>query len=245
MDSTSNSSLLYVVDGLVLNGSDEDLKEFEKSRASAFTTTGVAVCLSSSMEAQTPLLTSLKGAVFSQVSITALALPSIDTTHWVTKGLWVIALTYGIFTVEFSVSQQAQLSNWLDPKETRRRLSYSVTDEATGEKCTGAAIDTILNLTYPGRGLSFSSMAFVLGLAVYLGTSWTSGGNNLPGPDDTRNVFLCFIGCIVFEFAWAIIIAIVICENDMQQEEEEEVEEETGSGKTGGEETEAGMAAAP
>ena len=46
MDSDNIATMLYVVDGLVLTGSEEDLKEFRNSRASICITAGVAVYLS-------------------------------------------------------------------------------------------------------------------------------------------------------------------------------------------------------
>jgi hypothetical protein len=42
-DVTNSASLLFVVDGLVLTGSDQELKEFRDSRASICITAGVAV----------------------------------------------------------------------------------------------------------------------------------------------------------------------------------------------------------
>jgi hypothetical protein len=55
-------------------------------------------------------------------------------------------------------------------------------------------------VSYRLRCLNFAPMTFFLGLAVYLGTLWTSGGNQMPGPNDTRNIFACFICCMGFEF---------------------------------------------
>ena len=140
-----------------------------------------------------------KGAVFAQVAITALSLPSVQTAHWTCRGLFVIALVYGIFTVELSLVELVRLSSWQDPKQIRSRLSFRVVDEDTKEKCNGAAIDPVLRLAYPLRGLSFASWSLVPGLGVYLGTTWTSGGDNVPGEKDTRNIFICFLCCIAFE----------------------------------------------
>jgi hypothetical protein len=44
VDSTNSATILFVVDGLVLTGSDQDLKDFRDSRASICITSGVAVC---------------------------------------------------------------------------------------------------------------------------------------------------------------------------------------------------------
>jgi hypothetical protein len=44
VEHSNTSSLVFVVDGLVLTGSDQDLKAFKDSRTSICITCGVAVC---------------------------------------------------------------------------------------------------------------------------------------------------------------------------------------------------------
>jgi len=43
VDSTNSANLFFVVDGLIMTGTDQDLKEFRDSRASICITSGVAV----------------------------------------------------------------------------------------------------------------------------------------------------------------------------------------------------------
>ena len=125
-----------------------------------------------------------------------------------------------------------RLSSWQDPKQIRSRLGFRVVDEDTKEEYNGAAIDPVLRLAYPLRGLSFASWSLVPGLGVYLGTTWTSGGNDVPGENDTRNIFICFLCCIAFEvlgnFAIGLISAAddgVRPEIDGQPDDEEEAEQ--------------------
>ncbi|MCJ1246150.1 hypothetical protein MMC30_003355 [Trapelia coarctata] len=203
LDVTNTASLLFIVDGLILTGSDQELKEFRDSRASICITAGVA------------------GAVFTQVALTALSLPQMESAHWVARGLMVISVTYGIFTVTTAVEEQALLSSWLDPKQIRVELSFLKPDTNTGESCNGAAIDPVLEIASPMRMLNFSSLAFFLGLAVYLGTVWTSGGTNTPGPYDTRNIFICFLCCFGFEVVKSAFVGFITA-RDLQSESYDE-----------------------
>jgi len=192
VDSTNSATILFVVDGLVLTGSDQDLKDFRDSRASICITSGVAA------------------AVFTQVSLTALSLPAIQSAHWASRGLWVISVCYGFFAVTNAVEQQAVLSSWLDAGQIRAELTFrkTITGDGGGV-CTGGDLDRVLSIVSPLRCLNFSSMTFFLGLAVYLGTVWTSGGNQMPGPNDTRNIFICFVCCMGFEFAKSFVIGFI------------------------------------
>ena len=168
------------------------------------------------------MLIPLKGAVFTQVAITALSLPQMDSAHWVARGLLVISVGYGIFTVTTSVEQQALLSSWLDPKQIRAEISFQKVDKDSGESCNGGAIDPVLGIASPMRLLNFSSFAFFLGLAVYLGTVWTSGGTNVPGPDDTRNIFICFMCCFGFEMVKAMVVGFITSEDYETEVDDEE-----------------------
>ena len=107
--------------------------------------------------------------MFTQVVITALSLPSIQSAHWAARGLWVASITYGVFAVKLSVEQQAQLSSCLDARLIRDKFSFQTKSEATGEIWTGGSTDAVLGLASPQRFLSFSSATFFIGLAVYLG----------------------------------------------------------------------------
>ena len=147
--------------------------------------------------------------MFTQVAITALSLPSIESAHWTAKGLWVAAIVYGVFAVKESIEQQAQLSSCLDSRLIKDKLSFERKLEASGEICTGGSIDAALSLASPQRLVSFSAHTFFLGLAVYLGTVWTSGGNRVPGPNDSRNIFLCCICCFAGELLKALVLAVI------------------------------------
>ena len=92
-------------------------------------------------------------------------------------------------------------------------------DEDTQEECNGAAIDPVMQLASPARGLSFTTWSLVPGLGVYLGTLWTSGGNNVPGENDNRNIFLCFICCIAFELVRAATVGFIAAADNNEREE--------------------------
>ena len=159
----------------------------------------------------------------------------MQTAHWTCRGLFVAALVYGIFTVELSLVELVRLSSWQDPKQIRSRLSFRVVDEDTKEECNGAAIDPVLRLASPLRGLSFSSWLLVPGLGVYLGTTWTSGGNSVPGENDTRNIFICFLCCIALEVLVSFAVGLISAadngvrpELDGRPDHEEEAEQPRG-----------------
>ncbi|MCJ1408974.1 hypothetical protein MMC19_003051 [Ptychographa xylographoides] len=159
------------------------------------------------------------------MSITALSLPSIRTAHWVAQGFFVVTLSYGVLSVRSSIEVQARLSSWSNVKEIRSRLSFRRVDEAKGIDCTGGAIDPALDIAEPGQYTRMAALSFYLGLGVYLGTVWTSGGNNVPGPNDSRNIFLCFISVIASEIVkWVFLSLLTLEDYEKQQEEEESTE---------------------
>jgi len=158
-----------------------------------------------------------------------LSLPAIQSAHWASRGLWVISVCYGFFAVTSAVEQQAQLSSWLDARQIRAELSFrSPTPGEGGGFCTGGALDRVLDIASPLRFLQFSSVTFFLGLAVYLGTVWTSGGNQVPGPNDTRNIFLCFICCFGFECIKAFVVGVMFASTDEDDDIEIDDAAETG-----------------
>jgi len=103
-----------------------------------------------------------------------------------------------------------ELSSWLDARQIRDELSFrSKIGDDDDELCNGVALDCVLELISPYRCLSLSSLAFFLGLAVYLGTLWTSGGNQDQRPNDSRNIFLCLICCLGIEIIWSFTVGYI------------------------------------
>ncbi|KAL5354810.1 hypothetical protein ACLOAV_000901 [Pseudogymnoascus australis] len=98
-------SLLQHIDADVLHGNDDILLEFRKSYINDCNMTSVA------------------GAIVTQVAITALSLPYLSQSHWVARACFVISLISGTLSVFFAVLLQRIIGSLYEVRTLRAWLS--------------------------------------------------------------------------------------------------------------------------
>ncbi|KFY69711.1 hypothetical protein V498_10440, partial [Pseudogymnoascus sp. VKM F-4517 (FW-2822)] len=98
-------SLLQHIDADVLHGKDDILLEFRKSYINDCNMTSVA------------------GAIVTQVAITALSLPYLSQSHWVARAFFVISLISGTLSVFFAVLLQRIIGSLYEVRTLRAWLS--------------------------------------------------------------------------------------------------------------------------
>ena len=106
-------------------------------------------------------------------------------------------------------------------------MTFAKWDKDKQQYCRGAAASVAIEMGAPYGQLVLAVWAFILGLAVYTGTVWTSGGHNIPGPHDSRNIFIFFIVFLV----WVVLITQGMALPFALQEDDEREQNEEGTKK--------------
>jgi hypothetical protein len=119
----SVSSQLKHIDQYVLHGKDDILLEFRKSYINDCNMTSVAVSLSNFLFLSRISSNVIKGAIFTQVAITALSLPYLSQSHWVARACFVISLISGTLSVFFAVLLQRIIGSLYEARTLRAWLS--------------------------------------------------------------------------------------------------------------------------
>ena len=119
----SVSSQLKHIDQYVLHGKDEILLEFRKAYISDCNMTSVAVSVSNFLFLSRISSNVIKGAIVTQVAITALSLPYLSQSHWVARACFVISLISGTLSVFFAVLLQRIIGSLYEARTLRAWLS--------------------------------------------------------------------------------------------------------------------------
>jgi hypothetical protein len=119
----SVSSQLKHIDQYVLHGEDDILLEFRKSYINDCNMTSVAVSLSNFLFLSRISSNVIKGAIVTQVAITALSLPYLSQSHWVARACFVISLISGTLSVFFAVLLQRIIGSLYEVRTLRAWLS--------------------------------------------------------------------------------------------------------------------------
>ena len=119
----SVSSQLKHIDQYVLHGKDDILLEFRKSYINDCNMTSVAVNLSNFLFLSRISSDVIKGAILTQVAITALSLPYLSQSHWVARACFVISLICGTLSVYFAVLLQGIIGSLYEARTLRAWLS--------------------------------------------------------------------------------------------------------------------------
>lgn len=119
----SVSSQLKHIDQYVLHGKDDILLEFRKSYINDCNMTSVAVSLSNYLFLSRISSNVIKGAIVTQVAITALSLPYLSQSHWVARACFVISLVSGTLSVFFAVLLQRIIGSLYEARTLRAWLS--------------------------------------------------------------------------------------------------------------------------
>ena len=116
-------SQLKHIDQYVLHGKDEILLEFRKSYINDCNMTSVAVSLLNFLFLSRISSSVIKGAIVTQVAITALSLPYISQTHRIARACFVISLISGTLSVFFTVLLQRIIGSLYEARSLRTWLS--------------------------------------------------------------------------------------------------------------------------
>jgi hypothetical protein len=119
----SVSSQLKHIDQYVLHGEDDKLLKFRESYINDCNMTSVAVSLSNFLFLSRISSNVMKGAIVTQVAITALSLPYLSQSHWVARACFVISLISGTLSVFFAVLLQRIVGRLYEARTLRAWLS--------------------------------------------------------------------------------------------------------------------------
>lgn len=159
----------------------------------------------------------MQGAIIAQVALTALSLPSLSLAHWTARAFLLFAIVAGCISVYYACSLSRDIGKCCQPEAVRDWLSAANTSntassEVDKKEGRNASLSTIFVLSAPYTMMSYSIIAFVIGLAIYQGFVWTRTLDTDAGKTNSRNVFIAYIAssgfCQLF-FASADIIKTV------------------------------------
>lgn len=125
-------------------------------------------------------MTAVAGAVIAQVALTALSLSSLSLAHWTARAFLLFATVAGCLSVYYACTLSRDIGKCYQPELVRDWLSTTgpnpttITDtEVTEKKERNASLAGIFILSAPYTMMSYSIMAFIIGLAIYQGFVWT------------------------------------------------------------------------
>jgi hypothetical protein len=143
--------------------------------------------------------------------MTALQLPSLIFSHWLSQALMIFSLVTGLFSVYAACTQQRLVTNLATPAQMRAWLStpkcpsqgpgtLDTLPSTLGAVEAKANTASVLTLTAPRTLLDHSIRFFVTGLGIYLTCAYTNEeiytnavmGVHLGNPNGSRNVVVIF-----------------------------------------------------
>ena len=115
----------------------------------------------------------------------------------------------GCLSVYYACSLSRDIGKLFQPELIRDWLSASEQMEQEEKKERKASISAIFILSAPYTMMSYSIIAFIVGLAIYQGSVWTRNLDTDAGNLNSRNVFIAYIvssgfGFVFFSFAGVI-----------------------------------------
>ena len=181
------------IEQVVLRGDDNEALLFRNSVATESNMTAVAVSVEN-CSASKMMPTSTQGAIIAQVALTALSLPNLSLAHWTARAFLLFATVAGCLSVYYACKLQRTVGKLYRPEMVRRWLTvgsrWGVPELAKNRK---AALSAVFLLSAPYTMMSYSILAFVTGLAIYQGFTWTRNLDTAAGATNSRNVFIAYI----------------------------------------------------
>lgn len=144
----------------------------------------------------------MQGAIIAQVALTALSLPNLSQAHWTARAFLLFATVAGCLSVYYACKLQRvvgklyrpdMIRNWLRVGSHGEVLKMSSKKAALKTKESKASLSAIFLLSAPYSMMSFSILAFIIGLAVYQGFTWTRALDTAAGQTNSRNIFIAYI----------------------------------------------------
>ena len=140
----------------------------------------------------------MQGAIIAQVALTALSLPSLSLAHWTARAFLLFAVVAGCLSVYYACSLSRDIGKCYQPEAVRDWLTAANTSNIAsfeGDKKKGrkASLSGIFILSAPYTMMSYSILAFIIGLAIYQGFVWTRTLDTDAGKTNSRKVFIAYI----------------------------------------------------
>ena len=175
----------------ILNGSAEGALAFKQAITDECNMTAVAV--SRRRLLLLSVLTILQGAIVAQVAITALSLPNLSTTHWVARAFFLLAVVSGCLSVYYACYLQRIVGTLFQPDGIKDWLRFPPSRQAEDPDPFRASLAAVLIVSAPFNMMKVSIFAFLIGLSIYQGFTWTRALDTSAGEGDSRNVFITLL----------------------------------------------------
>ena len=135
------------------------------------------------------------------MAITGLSLPNLSLTHWVARAFFLFAVTSGCLSVYYCCVLQRTIGKLYSPQLIKSWLSLP-REKGSDTSASRASLAAIFILSAPSTMMKASIFAFLIGLAIYQGFTWTRALDSSAGHDDSRDVFITFVvgtgACLFF-----------------------------------------------
>ena len=144
----------------------------------------------------------MQGAIIAQVALTALSLPRLSLAHWTARAFLLFATVAGCLSVYYACKLQrvvgklyrpAMIRDWLKVGSHMEALRTHSRKDRIRSKDSKASLSAIFLLSAPYSMMSYSILAFIIGLAIYQGFTWTRALDTAAGQINSRNVFIAYI----------------------------------------------------
>ena len=144
----------------------------------------------------------MQGAIIAQVALTALSLPNLSQAHWTARAFLLFATVAGCLSVYYACKLQrvvgklyrpGMIRDWLRAGSHVEALKMHSKNASLRSKQSKAALSAIFLLSAPYTMMSYSILAFIIGLAIYQGFTWTRALDTAAGQINSRNVFIAYI----------------------------------------------------
>ncbi|RMZ87041.1 hypothetical protein DV736_g5733, partial [Chaetothyriales sp. CBS 134916] len=143
--------------------------------------------------------TSVAAAIFATLSLTALQLPELNSTHWTARACFVTSMVLGVLSVMTATSQQNYVGMINNPLSIRLWLSrgqpevgkHDADNQPFNILPLESSVAAIKVISFPQRLLQLAVLVFLVGFGLYCLLSWLE--NITEKPSDFRNIFSVFM----------------------------------------------------
>lgn len=132
-----------------------------------------------------------KGAIVTQVALSALFLPGLSTAHWVARAMLLFAVVSGCLSVYSACVLQRIVGKLYKAALVREWLSIPIASSSLEEP--KASLPAVFIISAPFTMVRSCIFAFLTALTVYQGFTWTRQLDKAAGQNDSRNVFITLL----------------------------------------------------
>lgn len=117
--------------------------------------------------------------------------------HWAARAFFILSLVSSIIAVYYATKQYrimgrclyaGQVKGWIQNQKKKEKTNWP------SIKFTKfASVASVITVSAPNMLLSFSLNAFLVGLGIYLGFTWTQSLDEIAGDSGSRAVFITYM----------------------------------------------------